>query len=196
MLDTKARKYFQPFFNTIAKVFIRLKISANKITILAFITGVSVGIAIYFDQRMLSVALLWVSGLLDAIDGSLARITNTSSKLGAYMDLIMDRMVEAAVILGFAIRFPNHYISYILFLILVIFNFSTFMVAGALFQNEGEKSMHYDSGLAERTETFIVFTLMIIFSNYIFYVLNVFNLLILFTGIMRFYFIVKNSNKV
>jgi len=107
------------------------------------------------------------------------------------MDLILDRMVEAAVILAFAWRFPETVYGCLLFFVAVIFNFSTFMVAGALFKNTGKKSFHYDSGLAERTETFLVFTAMALWPEQIMLILMPFNLMIIYTGIRRFIKVVR-----
>ena len=137
--------------------------------------------------------LLWLSGLLDVLDGSVARMTGSVTQAGAYMDLILDRMVEAAVILGFAWFMPENMFAYLLFFVAVLFNFTTFVVAGALFQNTGGKGMHYDPGLAERTETFIVFTLMMLFPRHVFMVLTLFNGLIFTTGILRFVKVVRFS---
>lgn len=54
--------------------------------------------------------------------------------------------------------------------------------------------MHYDVGIAERTETFIVFTLMMIFSKYSFYILMVFNIIIFITGLLCFIKVLRYNN--
>lgn len=186
MIDTNWRGYFQPIFDALGKIFVHLNIKPNTITFFALVIGLLSGAGIALGKPILGIVLLWVSGLLDVLDGSVARLTAKSSKAGAYMDLIFDRMVEAAVILGFAWFFPEGYFAYLLFFVSVIFNFTTFVVAGALFKNQGRKSMHYDVGIAERTETFIVFTIMALFSNFIFGILMVFNIIIFITGMIRF----------
>jgi len=191
MIDTKLRGVVQPHFNSIAHVFLRCGLKPNTITWIAFIVGVFSGLLTSLDMRFLAFSALWISGLLDVIDGTVARLSNKSSVKGAYMDLILDRMVEAAFILGFAFLMPEGHLAYILFLISVIFNFSTFIVAGALFKNTGLKSMHYDVGLIERTETFIVFSSMLFLKEYSFLILTVFSMLIIFTGIIRFMRIMK-----
>jgi archaetidylinositol phosphate synthase len=193
MIDTRWRGRFEPMFNFMARVLVRFKIKPNAITIVAFVIGLFSAIFISFNKPIVALILLWVSGLLDALDGSVARLTGKSSASGAYMDLIFDRMVEAFIILGFAILAPMNYLAYILFYISVIFNFTTFIVAGALFKNNSEKSMHYDTGIAERTETFIVFTLMLIFKNHINIILMVFNAIIFLTGIIRFHNVIRYS---
>ncbi|MDI6453054.1 CDP-alcohol phosphatidyltransferase family protein [Peloplasma aerotolerans] len=195
MIDTKLRKYVQPVFNQVGKGFVRLKMTPNMITVMAFIIGVSAGVFIAFGHIVIPIVLLWTSGLLDVVDGTVARLTNKHSKIGAYLDLIFDRMVEAAIILGFYFLFKEYALAYLLFFISVIFNFTTFLVAASLFKNEGEKSVHYDIGIAERTETFIVFTLMMVFSQHVFIILMVFNVIIFLTGILRFIRTIRYASK-
>lgn len=195
MIDTKLRYKFQSVFDKIAKIFIYFKIKPNTITLFAFLIGIASGLFIAFNMLYIAILLLWISGILDVLDGSVARLTKNTSKIGAYMDLIFDRMVEAAIILGFAYLIPSNYFVYLIFFVAVIFNFTTFIVAGSIFQNTGNKSMHYDVGIAERTETFIVFTLMMLFSTYTFYILMAFNIIIFITGIIRFIKVIKYNKE-
>lgn len=187
MIDSKLRNPVQPLFDKIAKQFVRLGVTANQVTVLAFVVGIAASISIGFKYMYLAVVLLWLSGTLDVVDGSIARMTGKSSPKGAYMDLIFDRMVEAFVVLGLYAAYPEHAWMYLIFFVAVLFNFTTFIVAGALFPNTGKKSMHYDIGIAERTETFIVFTLLLFLPQYIYYILLMFNVVILMTGVLRFY---------
>ncbi len=193
MIDSKWRGSLQPCFNILARLFIRFGISPNTITWSAFIVGLCSGIFAAMGYGIAAVFLLWLSGLLDVMDGSVARIKCVSSRAGAYMDLILDRMVEAFFIFGFAYRYPQAQQAYLLFYIAVIFSFTTFIVAGALFKNEGNKAMHYDVGLAERTETFITFSLMALLPAYSKEILMVFNGIVFLTGIIRFYRVLNYS---
>lgn len=195
MIDTKLRYKFQPLFDYAARGFVAKHIEPNTITLIAFTIGALSAVFIGFNKPILALIFLWLSGLFDVLDGSVARLMGKGTPIGAYMDLILDRMVEAGVIIGFAIHLPQNYFAYLIFLVSVIFNFTTFIVAGALFENEALKSMHYDIGIAERTETFIVFSLMIIFSQYVFSILMIFNVVIFLTGIVRFNRVVKYVNK-
>ncbi len=191
MLDTHYRKIIQPALNTSGKFLVKLKLTPNKLTILAFITGVGAGALVGFKHYIPAAIVLLLSGYFDLSDGTVARITNNRSPLGAFLDMVLDRMVESAVIMGFYFAKPEFTLIYFLFFISVLFNFSTFTVAGALMKNQGEKSIHYDPGLAERTETFIAFWLMMFFSNYAGHILTVFVIIVFFTGIKRFYTIIK-----
>ena len=44
-------------------------------------------------------------GILDLMDGALARLTGQTSRFGALLDSVMDRLGEAALFLGIAIYF-------------------------------------------------------------------------------------------
>ncbi|MDW7660956.1 MAG: CDP-alcohol phosphatidyltransferase family protein [Bacillota bacterium] len=193
MIDSKLRDSVQPIFDQTGSVFVKLKIQPDQITIAAFIGGLFAGGLVAYGQLIAALILLWISGLLDVLDGTVARLTGKSSSRGAYMDLVFDRMVEAAIVLGFYLLAPEYALAYILFFIGAMFNFTTFMVAGALFDNDGVKSMHYDIGIAERTETFIVFSLMMLFPGYIFGLLIAFDLLMFVTGLIRFVKILRVS---
>ncbi|HBH12944.1 MAG TPA: CDP-alcohol phosphatidyltransferase family protein [Clostridiales bacterium] len=195
MIDSKLRKQVQPAIDQLAKLLNKTKLTPNQLTVLAFITGIIAGGVIGLGFYLVGIILLWLSGLLDVLDGTLARIQQKPSKIGAYMDLIFDRLVEAAVILGFYFSAPEHTVAYLIFFVGAMFNFTTFTVAGALFNNTGNKSMHYDIGIVERTKTFIFFTLMVIFKAQIFPILMAFNFIMILTGCMRFYRIVRYAER-
>ncbi len=185
MIDTTCRKRVQRGFDMVAKNSGLCKLTPNQITVFAFLAGVGAGIAVGFGNLVLGFILLWVSGGLDVLDGTVARLTNRSSNLGAYLDLVFDRLVEGVMILAFFLYKPSDAVAYFVFLIGAMFNFTTFMLAGALFKNEGAKGMHYDIGLVERTETFVTFALMMVVPQWSFIILMVFNALMILTGVLR-----------
>ncbi len=185
MIDTKARGRFQRGFDKLSQKTGLTRIHPNAITVVALIFGLASATLLAIGYNYIAIILLWVSGLFDVLDGTVARLTGKSSPFGAYMDLVFDRLVEASVIIGCYILMPQFGMAYLLFFAGSMFNFSTFMLAGNLFKNTGKKSMHYDSGIVERTESFIVFCLLMLFPQYIFITLNIFNALMFTTGIIR-----------
>lgn len=193
MIDTKLRHKAQPFFDGAGRALHRAGFTPGQITLAAFVTGICAGFLISRQWLVLALGLLWLSGFLDVLDGTVARLTGRVSPTGAFMDLILDRMVEAAVILGFYTLTPEHALAHLLFFVGVIFNFSTFLAAGALFTNKGDKSMHYDPGILERTETFLLFTAMILWPVGRFGLLMAFNTLMFVTGILRFYRLIRRA---
>jgi archaetidylinositol phosphate synthase len=195
MLETHLRKYVQPACNTLGCLFISVGLTPDKITLLAFISGILSAVALALHYTIFALLFLWISGFLDIMDGTVARITQKAHAFGAYSDLIADRMVESALMVGFTFAYSDYYLAYITFLIALLFHFSTFLAAGALFKNEGPKSMHYDRSLVERAEAFVVFSAMMLFPTYIFPLLMTFNLFIFGSGISRYIRVYRDTKK-
>ncbi|ANU11017.1 CDP-alcohol phosphatidyltransferase [Planococcus antarcticus DSM 14505] len=166
MLDTHARKYVQPVVGKTADLFLKMGFTADSVTKIAFAIGMSSGIFIYLDQPFWAVLVLWLSGFLDVVDGTMARKTKPSS-WGTLLDISFDRLVEISVILGLAFRFPDSMWALLLLSVSIIVAMTVFLTVGALSDKEDMKSFYYQAGLAERTEGFILFTLMIVFSTYL-----------------------------
>lgn len=166
MLDTHARKHVQPAVEKTADFLLKAGFTADGVTKIAFVIGMSSGVFIYLDQPLWALAVLWLSGYLDVVDGTMARKTKPSS-WGTLLDISFDRLVEISVILGLAFRFPDSMWALLLLSVSIIVAMTVFLTVGALSDKQGMKSFYYQAGLAERTEGFIFFTLMIIFSTHL-----------------------------
>ncbi|WNF36239.1 CDP-alcohol phosphatidyltransferase family protein [Bacillaceae bacterium IKA-2] len=184
MLDTHGRKYVQPMILSSAKGLLKLGLSANQVTLISFCIGVSTGLLIYFGYPIIAVVVLWLSGFLDAVDGTMARLTKPSS-WGTVLDVTLDRLVEISVILGLAFAFPDAMWALLLLSVSIIFSMTVFLTVGAVSENKGMKSFHYQAGLAERTEGFILFTLMILLANHLLLITLIFLAVEIFTGMQR-----------
>ena len=185
MLDTHGRKYVEPIIESVANGFINRNISANQVTVLAFVLGISSGGWMLLGQPLIATAVLWISGLLDAVDGAIARKTGTSSSWGALMDITFDRIVELSVIISLAVLYPQARLVLIMLTGSIIISMTVFLTVGALSKNTKNKAFYYQAGLAERTEGFIMSSLMMLFSNHIIIITIVYFLAILFTAGQR-----------
>jgi archaetidylinositol phosphate synthase len=89
-------KYLEP----VAAVFVRCHITPNQISVLSLVAGIACAI-LFFEQQFFwgSLALL-LSAILDLVDGSVARMTGSHTKFGAVFDWIVDKYVDALVLLG------------------------------------------------------------------------------------------------
>ncbi len=159
MLDTRARMLVQPTLEIIARACMRLGISANALTIAGMLTGLAAAALVASGWSGWGVAALWVSGALDAADGTLARMTR-SSPLGAIMDITSDRVVEVAMILALALRVPAARLELLALTGVIVIAMSLFLSIAAAVVNHSAKSFHYAPGLGERTEAFICLSLM------------------------------------
>ncbi|GMA64238.1 CDP-alcohol phosphatidyltransferase family protein [Alicyclobacillus fastidiosus] len=185
MLDTHARKYVQPVIRRTAREFSSLGLSANQVTWIAFVLGIASGILVYLGLPVVAVAALWVSGFLDAVDGSMAREQNRMSPWGTVMDVTFDRIVELGIIITLAIRFPQAQLLLLLLTAGIVFSMTVFLTVGALSEKKGMKSFYYQAGLAERTEGFILFSVMVLFPHWMLWSTGVFLFVEVFTGLQR-----------
>lgn len=78
-----------------------LPFSASHYTLFS---GITAGFAVffaYFHHYYGSIVLFLMAASCDIIDGAVARQRNTASPLGAYIDGVMDRFVDFAVLFSF-----------------------------------------------------------------------------------------------
>lgn len=165
MLDTHARKYTNRLFSAIAALLLRLGLTPNQVTALAFILGITSGAVLYSEHPMIAVALLWLSGLLDAVDGEMARRSGRSSVRGAQMDIISDRLVELSIVWGLALRRPDCLLPLLGLVSAILISMTVFLTTGMLTPKKGKKSFYYQAGLMERTEGFLAFMAMMLFPS-------------------------------
>ena len=166
MLDTHARRFIEPFINALARALLRLGATANSITVAAMLIGVGAALCVAANCGWAGIALLWLSGLLDAVDGALARMTQPSP-FGAILDITFDRIVEIAVIVALAWGHPEARFMLVILSGMIAVAMSLFLSIGAAMRNLSVKSFHYAPGLGERTEAFICLTLMIAGANHL-----------------------------
>lgn len=121
-----------------------------------------------------------ISGFLDAVDGTLARMTKPS-KWGNILDITFDRVVEGAVIIAVLLFNPDAYLPIALNLAAVLVNITAFLVTGNVIQNSGTKGFHYNPGLLERSEAFVFFSLMMLYPNAVWELSWLFLILLLLT---------------
>jgi archaetidylinositol phosphate synthase len=187
MLDTYARSSVQGLlFRPVAAVLVRLSVSHHLVTLGALVVGVAIAPLLAFGFPYLAVGCLLLSGYLDAIDGSMARLTAQESPAGCLFDIISDRIVEAAIIVGLYWVDPaGRSLLCLLMMASVLLCISSFLGVGVFSENSGEKSFHYSPGLMERTEAFLFFGSMILFPGLFGPLAALFVALVGFTAIWR-----------
>ncbi len=186
MLDTKARRYLQPIFEQLAYTLTRLGLTAIGATLVALGLGIAAALAVWGGFYFGGVALLWLSGLFDVLDGTIARLTKSSSAIGTVMDIVFDRLVEIMVLLALTIAYPALGVGTALVFASIILSMTVFLTVGAVAEKTGNKSFYYQPGLVERTEGFIMISLAVLLADARFLVLVVFAALIFFTALQRF----------
>ena len=103
--------FFDALANLWTRLFIKLGVVPNAVTILSMISGVAGGVLIAFHTLPLTiagVALVLMSAVFDCSDGQVARRTRHFSKIGRLLDGASDATVYFSVTAATAIRAAQH----------------------------------------------------------------------------------------
>ncbi len=105
------RKWTKGAFETAAGLIDRTGVSANTLTWLGL--GLSIGVAYFLAQGYLKVGgvLIILVGILDGLDGALARFKGRASRFGAFLDSTLDRFSEAVIYLGLLIFYTQRHVG-------------------------------------------------------------------------------------
>lgn len=97
------RERLRPALQNLGKAFASTGLSANFWTAVglgfAFASAIVYGLHLQYSFVIGGVLLL-VSGFFDVVDGQVARATGKTSKRGAFLDSVFDKIAEVAIFLG------------------------------------------------------------------------------------------------
>ena len=94
-------------FDPVARLLLRMGARPNHLTVLGL--GVSVTAAYVFSVGRLrwGAVLLAVAGLFDFFDGAVARLAGSDSDYGAFLDSVVDRYSDVAVLFGILVYYQQ-----------------------------------------------------------------------------------------
>lgn len=96
--DTRSR--VKGVFEPIALAMGRAGLTPDALTLIGFAITVVGAILLSQQQWLVGGVVVFVGGVFDMFDGTLARATGKVSKLGAFMDSVFDRWGEVVVYIG------------------------------------------------------------------------------------------------
>lgn len=97
---TKYRDRLIGYVDPAARVFARLGLTPNQISLISLLLGVAAAALYGLGHAYPAAGLFLLSGLFDFIDGAVARINGRSSTFGAAIDWIIDKYVDCLVLIG------------------------------------------------------------------------------------------------
>ena len=106
------------FSGPVARVLIALRISPNAITMAGFLVSVAAAYLISEGGFITGGIVMLGGAVMDMFDGAVARLTGKASTFGAFLDSILDRLGEAAILFGllvFYVREANEFGSFLAF---------------------------------------------------------------------------------
>jgi phosphatidylglycerophosphate synthase len=95
---TSKRAYFKRFYFPLSLLLYKGNLSPNFVTSLSLVSGTIAGVCFYYEYLLTAAFLLLLSGLLDLMDGEIARISGNTTKFGAVFDWIADKWVDGIVL--------------------------------------------------------------------------------------------------
>ncbi len=101
-LSNESRGRIKKIFEPIALGMGRLGLTPNGLTLIGFGITIVGAVLLGFQQWLVGGIVVFLGGVFDMFDGTLARATGKVGPLGAFMDSVFDRWGEAIVYLGIA----------------------------------------------------------------------------------------------
>ena len=100
MISRWVRTWYAAALNPFLIALARLGISANALTIASLVVVIVAGVLLAFGNMIAAAWVLMLGGLLDGLDGPLARVSGDRSPLGGFLDSVCDHCGDFAIYLG------------------------------------------------------------------------------------------------
>ncbi|MFP3230018.1 MAG: archaetidylinositol phosphate synthase [Caldisphaera sp.] len=184
----KLRKYVNEVLpKTVGKYLSKIGLTPNGATLIGFMFAIIAPILAYYRIYVLIPIMIVLSGLMDVIDGAIARATNKTTKFGAYLDSLTDRISDMLFFLALIFAGVNPYLS------IIALGFSE-VVSYARSKGELLGVKMEGVGLLERSERLILLFIASIFA--IFKLNLIANIIILIVAILGVITIYQRSLKI
>jgi CDP-diacylglycerol--glycerol-3-phosphate 3-phosphatidyltransferase len=108
MLNKYARALFTKIFTPVARLFLKLGISPDVVTIVGTL-GVCFGALAFYPRHEFFWGTLVITAFVfsDTVDGVMARMSGRSGKWGAYLDSTLDRVGDSAIFGGLVLWYAG-----------------------------------------------------------------------------------------
>ena len=166
-------------------------ITPNALTFINLALNIVAAYVIATGHLLLGGVLVLVSGLFDLLDGALARFTKQTTRFGAILDSVADRISEAAILCGLLIWYiPQEEASLEIVFIFVVL-IGSFLVSYIRARAEG-LGWQCQVGLFTRAERVIVLAIGLLI-NQIFIALCVLVIFVFITVVQRLIYLRKQD---
>lgn len=167
MLDRWTMPLVQAPLDAMAKRFQARGVRPDQVTVAAFVIGMLSLPLLAIEWYVVALGAILLNRLGDGVDGALARLAGRASDAGGYLDIGLDFVFYAAVVLGFAMADPAANALPAAFLLFAFIGTGTSFLAFAIMATRHglerpsfqHKAFYYLHGLTEGTETILAFVL-------------------------------------
>src|SRR5438445_977190 len=102
MFDGRYRKGVERGLGPLGGQLRRVGVTADHVTAAGLAVSAGTGLAVASGHLILGVLLLMLSGLLDLLDGAVAKASASTTPRGAFFDSVSDRVSDSLVLGGVA----------------------------------------------------------------------------------------------
>ncbi|QNI02163.1 CDP-alcohol phosphatidyltransferase family protein [Halomonas sp. SH5A2] len=150
------------------------RVTPDQITFAAFLIGITALPLLAWEHYSLALVAVLLNRLGDGLDGALARISDQTSTAGGFLDIGLDFVFYAAVVLGFALANPAENALAAAWLLFAFIGTGTSFLAFAIAAKQRgverpdfpTKAFYYLEGLTEGTETFVALVVFCLFPQH------------------------------
>jgi len=163
VLSSKARGTLRHVTEPAGQALAKAGITANSLTVIGLAGSLGAGALIAAGYPQVGGAVSLLSGLPDMLDGAVAKASGSVSRRGAFLDSVVDRVSDAAVLSGLVLLAAEHQeaqVAVLAALVLALSLLVSYVKARA-------ESLGYDCnvGIAERPERVIVLGIALLFGH-------------------------------
>jgi phosphatidylglycerophosphate synthase len=194
----KNREKFEKISERLGKEISRLPLTPNQWTLLGLLFAILASYFLIVDNIFFAFLFFIFVALFDMIDGAVARVTRRISLIGAYLDTIIDRLVEFAIIIGlFLSNYPPLFFDSKVWILLLLFGsfMTTYVKASA--SEKGLIKKEIRGGFLEHTDRLVMLLLVLLISiiskSYAMYLIAFTAILANFSALQRFLIVIKNK---
>ncbi len=92
----------------LAQLLAKTSITPNYVTWFGFLLAVGAAVLVVTGHLLAAGILVLIGGFFDMLDGALARFTGQTTRFGAVLDSTLDRLAEAALLLGILVVYASN----------------------------------------------------------------------------------------
>jgi phosphatidylglycerophosphate synthase len=197
MLRLPKEKIIEPLARSAFK-----EVNPTTVTGIASLVVVGAGIAASQQAYGLTLGLWLLNRFLDGLDGTMARVNRRQSDLGGYLDIVLDMVAYTAIPIGlaFGVHRMEVYIALMLLFGIFYINSATWMILSAILEkrNLGAKAhgelttVNMPASLIEGAEAVVIYTLFILFPQWLVYLFGLLAVLVLVTAVQHVFWAIRN----
>jgi CDP-diacylglycerol--glycerol-3-phosphate 3-phosphatidyltransferase len=176
----------------VVRILSKIGITPNALTFINLALNIIAAYVIAAGYFLLGGVLVLVAGLFDLLDGALARFTEQTTRFGAILDSVVDRISEAAILCGLLIWYiPQEGAGLEIVLIFTVL-VGSFLISYIRARAEG-LGWQCQVGLFTRAERVIVLAIGLL-ANQIFIALCILVVFVCITVVQRLVYLSKQGN--